>query len=88
MSSPKGLSQLAATIQSRVFDIEDYMTKNGTAQASFQTDSPLEVQLSPALLRAREEALEALTNLHALLLGPLPYLMRLMCPAVPQIPCS
>lgn len=82
MSSPKSVSQLAAIIQSRATDIEDYLIKNGTAQASFNTDSPLEVQLSPALSRAREEALEALTDLHALLLGPLPYLMRLMSPAV------
>ena len=58
------------------------MIKNDIAQASFDVNSPLDVQLSPPLLRAREEALEALTKTHALLLGPLPYFMRLMSPAV------
>lgn len=83
MSSPKSLSRLAATIQSHVSNIEDYMKENDMAQASFDIDSPMDIQLSPPLSKVREEALEALTDLHALLLGPLPYFMRLMSPAVP-----
>ena len=81
--SPSGnLSQLAATIHSRVSQIEDYMKKNDVAHATFDIDSPVDVQLPPPISGLREETLEALSELHELLLGPLPYLMRLMSPAV------
>ena len=51
-------------------------------QASFDIDSPLAVPLPEPLSSAREEVLDALDQLHALLLGSLPYLMRLTSPAV------
>jgi len=67
MSSPGKLLQIAATIQSRVSNIEEHMKTNALPQASFAISSPLEVQLPPALSAERDQALEALTDLHALL---------------------
>ena len=82
MASLGEIGKLASTIQTRVSEIESYMTVTGTPQASFAIDSPFEVSLPPELSQAREEVLESLTDLHARLLGPLPYFMRLMSPAV------
>lgn len=82
MSSSGQLSKLVADIRVNVSRIEDYLTANDLPQTSFDLESPLAVQLSQPLEKAREDVLEALTSLHARLLGPVPYLMRLMSPAV------
>ncbi|KAL8951372.1 MAG: hypothetical protein Q9222_002649 [Ikaeria aurantiellina] len=58
------------------------MTSNGIREPSFEIDSALELRLPPPLTSDREEALEALDILHARLLGPLPYFMTIMSPAV------
>ena len=82
MVSTARISELAATIHTHVDEIERFMSVHSVPQASFDIDSPLAVPLSEPLSHAREEVLDALDQLHALLLGPLPYLMRLTSPAV------
>ena len=79
--SPR-ISELAATIQNCTAEIEEFMSMHNVPQATFDIDSPLTVDLPPSLSNAREEALDALDQLHALLLGPLLYFMRLTSPTV------
>ena len=74
--------ELAGIIHTRTIKIEEFMSVHNVPQASFDIDSPLAVPLPGSLSSAREEVLDALDQLHALLLGPLPYLMRLTSPAV------
>ena len=74
--------ELAGVIHARTVKIEEFLSVHNVPQASFDIDSPLAVPLPEPLSSAREEVLDALDQLHALLLGPLPYLMRLTSPAV------
>lgn len=82
MVSTARISELAATIHTHVDEIERFMSMHNVPQASFNINSPLAVLLPEPLSDAREEVLDAHDQLHALLLGPLPYLMRLTSPAV------
>lgn len=82
MSSSKRLSELATQIQLHTSEIEQHLLLNGGQTLSFDVGSPPSLDLPPPLALAREHVLDAMEQLHASLLGPLPFFMRLTCPSV------
>jgi len=70
-SSPR-ISEMTATIYTRAVEIEKFLLEHNVPLASFNIDSPLAVYLPETLSIAREEILDVMDQLHALLLGSLP----------------
>ncbi|KAK6065091.1 o-methyltransferase [Seiridium cupressi] len=80
MSPSRSLSELAALIQNRSASIEDALKSAGLPPPSFAVGSPLALPLSPELEDTRDELVEALDELRALVLGPMGHLLMLMLP--------
>ncbi|KAK9422181.1 putative S-adenosyl-L-methionine-dependent methyltransferase [Seiridium unicorne] len=80
MSPSRSLSELAALIQTRSASIEDALKSAGLPPPSFAVGSPLALPLSPELEDTRDELVEALDELRALVLGPMGHLLMLMLP--------
>lgn len=76
------LSSLVGTISTRTAEIEAFIEAGNIPQPSFSIGSPAALPLPESLDHAREEVLDAMDRLHALLLGPVPHLMRLSSPTV------
>ncbi|KAK6086414.1 O-methyltransferase [Seiridium cupressi] len=80
MSPSRSLSELAALIQNRSASIEDALKSAGLPPPYFAVGSPLALPLSPELEDTRDELVEALDELRALVLGPMGHLLMLMLP--------
>ncbi len=69
-NSPFDISELAATISANTATVNDYLRANHLPVPSFHEDGPVNLKLSPEAEKARIVALEASTQLHDLLRGP------------------
>ncbi|KAI9728204.1 MAG: hypothetical protein M1828_004665 [Chrysothrix sp. TS-e1954] len=68
--SAKSLTDIARDILENATKLEDYFSANGLEQPSFDEHTPAELPLSPEFQPVRQRALDALTDLHDLLVGP------------------
>ncbi|KAM0811280.1 putative S-adenosyl-L-methionine-dependent methyltransferase [Seiridium cardinale] len=80
MSPSRSLSELAALIQTRSASIEDALKSAGLPPPYSAVGSPLALPFSPELDDTRDELVEALDELRALVLGPMGHLLMLMLP--------
>lgn len=81
MAGAKSLTDLAALIQRDVVAINDDLTAANAPQPSFQVGSP-PLMLSPQGEETRQQLLEALDELRALILGPVGPIVRATLPIV------
>ncbi|KAH6658135.1 S-adenosyl-L-methionine-dependent methyltransferase [Truncatella angustata] len=80
MSVSRSLSELAALIQSHSASIVNTLESHGHPQPSFTVGSPLVLPLSPEVEDTRDELVEALDELRALVLGPMGHLFSMLLP--------
>jgi hypothetical protein len=78
--SQSRFAELAFVIHSRTEEIDIYLKTHGLPSPSFEIDSAPDLPLPASLAKAREEILEACTELRALASGPLGHLTRLTSP--------
>jgi len=71
--------ELATLIFANTEKIEEYLIANSLPLPSFDEDGPVTLQLSPELQAARSAALNATTELHALLQSPDELLRPIVC---------
>ncbi|KAK9777698.1 putative S-adenosyl-L-methionine-dependent methyltransferase [Seiridium cardinale] len=88
MSPSRSLSELAALIQTRSASIEDALKSAGLPPPYSAVGSPLALPFSPELDDTRDELVEALDELRALVLGPMGHLLMLMLPLVKPGPAG
>ena len=62
--------ELAAQISANTSNIHEYLASNALPFPSFDEDGPVDLKLSPKIAGARMAAINAATELQALLLGP------------------
>ena len=67
---PSKIPSLSSSIDSNTRKVVSYFTANDLPTPSFQASTPPDLQLPPHIMQAKEAALEAMDELHALLLGP------------------
>ena len=65
------ISELAAVISSNTAKVNEFLKDNCLPFPSFEEDGPLNLGLSPEAEQARIAVLEASTEIHDLLLGPI-----------------
>ncbi|KAF2229480.1 S-adenosyl-L-methionine-dependent methyltransferase [Viridothelium virens] len=82
MTSSAELLKLTNELHSKVSRLHQHVQENSLKWTSFDIASEWEVPLPHSLQTVREEAIEATEELHALLLGPSSYFMRLLDPTV------
>ncbi|KAI9667914.1 MAG: hypothetical protein M1821_000734 [Bathelium mastoideum] len=83
MATSPSIVKLSEIIRDGVTEISDFLEKNKISPTSFSIDSPLVLDLAPDQAVARETVLAALDELHSLLIGPLPTMMKLSAPGAP-----
>ncbi|CAG8961583.1 hypothetical protein HYFRA_00006117 [Hymenoscyphus fraxineus] len=74
--------QLAAVIDRRTNEIDQYFSANSLPSPSFSVDAAPTLPLPQSLLKSRDEILEACTELQALAEGPVVHLTRLTSPTI------
>lgn len=82
MSTSRSLSDIAALIQHHSATLEDALKATPRPHLSFEVGSPLTLPLSPQLQNVRDELVENLDELRALVFGPMEYLLHMMVPLV------
>lgn len=82
MASPRSLSNLAAVIQANAGLIESALKTSNSPPPSFALGSPPVLMISPDLEECRDDLVDALEELRALVLGPIGHLFTLMVPIV------
>ncbi|KAF2176818.1 S-adenosyl-L-methionine-dependent methyltransferase [Zopfia rhizophila CBS 207.26] len=78
--------ELSSIIQRSSGDIDNYLRAQGLPSPSFAVDSPPDLPLPPHLQKARNDILEATSELQSLCEGPLMHLTRLLSPTVNVLP--
>ena len=63
--------QLASTIAANTKRYDEYVSSNGLPSPSFNAKTPLKLELSDDIVQANNAVIEATSELHGLMLGPL-----------------
>ena len=65
------ISELAALVSSNTDRVNHYLASKALPSPSFDENGPVDLKLSPEIEQARIAAIDASTELQALLLGPI-----------------
>jgi hypothetical protein len=71
MSSFGRLSELVSVVSENTKKLEEYLASQNHPQPSLEPDSPLTLDLPEEITAYQETALDVVTELRALLLGPI-----------------
>lgn len=82
MAPHSKIVDLASTVLTLTSEIETHLAARGLPSPSLDLDAPADLPLPESLRSSRDTILAALDDLHALMAGPLPLLMRLTGPNV------
>lgn len=80
-NSPRTV-KLAASLLEAVTKLEEHLAQNGLPSCSFEPGAPARLPLPPHLNESLDKAVSSLQELHALLLGPMGWMMQQMGEAV------
>ena len=72
MTSPSRIVDLAAIIHNNTNKVDQFIQREGLPSPSFGTETPPQLNLPADITSARDAVIEAMDELHALLLGPMP----------------
>jgi len=70
--APTRIVELSTIIDENTCKVDDYFTSNGLPTPSFEPSTPPDLPLPPDVAQAKEAVFEAMDELQALLLGPMP----------------
>ncbi|PVH96576.1 S-adenosyl-L-methionine-dependent methyltransferase [Periconia macrospinosa] len=70
--APSRIVELASSIEQNTRKVDDYFAANALPSPSFDPSTPPDLPLPPDIAQAKEAVLEAMDELQALLLGPMP----------------
>lgn len=84
-NSPRTV-KLAAKLLETVTKLEEHLAQNGLRSCSFEPGAPARLPLPPQMNESIDEAVSSLQELHALLLGPMGWMMQQMGEAVRSHP--
>jgi len=70
--APCRIVELSSIIEQKTRKIDEYFAANNLLSPSFDASTPPDLPLPPDIAEAKEAALEAMDELQALLLGPMP----------------
>ncbi|KAF2707636.1 S-adenosyl-L-methionine-dependent methyltransferase [Pleomassaria siparia CBS 279.74] len=70
--SPSKIVELSSSIATNTKLVDDYLSENGLPTPSFDASYPPDLPLPPHITQAKQTVLEAMDELEALLLGPMP----------------
>ncbi|KAI7785157.1 uncharacterized protein LA080_007824 [Diaporthe eres] len=76
-NSPRTV-KLAAKLLEAVTKLEEHLAQNGLPSCSFEPGAPARLPLPPQMTESLDEAVSSLQELHALLLGPMGWMMQQM----------
>jgi hypothetical protein len=76
------ITELATVISRSITDIDDHLKAQCLDGPSFTNGAPPYIPLPPYLEETRAELLQATSELHDLIMGPLGYLINLTSPTV------
>ncbi len=82
MASTSRIVELASAIQAHTADIDSYLRSQGLSSPDWDLDTPPTVLLSDAAQASQNALLEAMEELKALVLGPVPFLINKAIDAV------
>ncbi|KAF7508285.1 hypothetical protein GJ744_009430 [Endocarpon pusillum] len=82
MSQPSRISELSAVIQTSTSKIDEYLSAKGLPPLSFDVHSASKPP--DAILPFQTAILEAIDELHALVQGPVPFIINLTTSNVPK----
>ncbi|KAF2864873.1 O-methyltransferase-domain-containing protein [Massariosphaeria phaeospora] len=71
MAAPSRIVSLATSIEQNTRIVDTYINENGLPSPSFAASTPPDIPLPAEISKAKDEALEAMDELQALLLGPM-----------------
>jgi hypothetical protein len=63
---------LATIIEQNTRKVDDYLREEGLPSPSFEATNPPDLPLPPPITEAKQAVLEAMDELEALMLGPMP----------------
>jgi hypothetical protein len=72
MAPTTRITELAAIIQSNTIKFDEYINSHGLPTPSFGIETPPQLFLPEDIAAARTAVVEAIDELHALMLGPMP----------------
>lgn len=70
--APNRIVELSNSIGENSRKIDEFFTANALPSPSFEASTPPDLPLPPDIMQAKECALEAMDELQAVLLGPMP----------------
>jgi hypothetical protein len=70
--APSRIVELSSSIAENTRKVDEYFCTNGLPSPSFEASTPPDLPLPPEVMQAKEAVLEAMDELQALLLGPMP----------------
>lgn len=74
--------KLAASLLDTVTKLEEHLAQNGLSSLSFEPGAPVRSPLPPQMNQSIDEAVSSVQELHALLLGPMGWMLQQMGQAV------
>jgi hypothetical protein len=74
--APSRIVELSTIIDENTRKVDEYFIANGLPTPSFAPSTPPDLPLPPHIGQAKEDALEAMDELQALLLGPMPKIVQ------------
>ena len=82
MATRSRIYELSQLINDKTKDIDNHLASSNLPTPSFDLHAPPAIPLPPALAKSRDEILDAIEELQALIAGPLPAFVRMMSPSV------
>ena len=76
MASVSRIVELASTIKDHTTKVDNYLSSKGLPSPSFETSTPPQLDLPDEIVSFKNIVLEAMDELHALILGPMPFLFH------------
>lgn len=75
MAASSRIVELSSAIHSNTAIVDEYLTSNALPPLSFGVDSPLKMDFPDSIAAAKMAVLEAMDELKALMLGPVPMIV-------------